>query len=238
MTLSELRTFQTELLSYDLDNVSGEDPTKEQQDAQLNRAMRAISKEIFIFDPQVSLKLTKDKLRYNLDDRKIVGKRVVRPYYVTVDGNKLRDAGGVDYGVWGFKEFVHEHPTWESASSGAPTKAVVYGAREVIVHLPPTAAIAGKLTNYIGGQVLANDLVEDSDDPSSEGIPVEIHEGIAILASIFAATPTVSAQEGLIRLAAQDKEWKALVNTVKSENRNLFHVGTRTDTPYRDVIDF
>ena len=228
MVLSELRALLTDLLAYDLDNYQGESPSDVELNAQINWALRALSKELFLFDPKVDFKLTTGEPRYRLDSRKVVSKRVVRPLYVTIDGNKLWNAQSDGYGMWGWEEFIGQHPTWEAATNGTPTKAVSYGAREIIIHIPPTATIAAQADNYIAGQVLANDLtgIGVLDDPSDQGIPAEVHESIAYLAAIYAATPNVTEQEGYARLAAYDKSWRASVKAIRNENHRLFHSGT------------
>lgn len=238
MVLSELRALQSNYLGYDLDNYLGESPGEDGQNGQINRALRVISKECFLFDPKVTFTVVAGQFRYSLDDRKtpVVSKRIVRPHYVTINGNKLWNADQTAYGVWGWQEFVHSNPKWEASSSGTPTKAVLFGAREVLLHLPPTAAVVSAGENFIAGQVLANDLVNDTDDPSDQGVPVEIHEAIAYLAAVYASEPNVTEQEGWVRVGRYDSQWTKMVRAIRNENRRLFDTGRKVQSTYADVI--
>lgn len=226
----------TDLLSFDLDNVKGETPSDAQLDAQINEALRFCSREIFLFDPLVKFKLRKDKAVYNLHDPAIVKKKVVRPFTVTVNGNKLYNARRDDWGTWAYDEFIDDHHTWEDASSGTPTKAVLYGSASLILHLPPTAAIAASAKNYIAGTVLARDLVSDDDDPTRDSIPTELHEAVVFRAAWKAALPNVSEAEGWRRMAEYKSEWKGPFKEARNQNMRLFGKGTRRTEYMPDYI--
>lgn len=238
MTLQELRSLLSSFNNYDLDNYLGGSPTAAGLNGQINRALRTVSKECFLFDPKVTFTLATGKLRYSLDDLKtpVVSKRVVRVHQVTVNKNKLWNADQDAYGVWGWQEFLHRHPKWESDANGTPTKAVVFGSREIILHLPPTATVVSDGNNFISGQVLANDLVQDTDDPSDQGIPVEVHEAIAYLAAVYSSEPNVTEQEGWARVGRFDSQWSKMARSIKNENRRLFDTGRKVQSIYADFI--
>lgn len=236
MVLSELRTLQTSFLDYDLDNFDGEEPTSVQQNAQINRALRTIGKELFIVDPKVGFSPKYNVDIYSLDKIGTVTKRVVRPFYVTINGNKLWNADETDYGMWGFQRFVQDFPTWESASTGTTSKAVIYGSRGLILHLRPSVEIEASTSNFIAGQVVPNDLVHDNDDPSDQGVPREIHEAIAYLAAVYAAMPNVTEQEGWARLQAFNKAWMEDVKIVRNENHRAWHTPDMKGTDWPDFI--
>lgn len=224
MDLSELRTYLTDLLSFDLDNVKAESPTDAQLDAQINEALRVISKAAWLFDPKVVLTLKLDTFIYNLQDLATVERTVVRPFQATINENKLWNKVQDAYGMWSWGEFVSQHPTWEDDTAGTPTKAVLYGSRRMIVHLAPTAAVVSAGENYVAGQVLAKALVAANDEPDE--IPVEAHEAIAHLAAYRAAMPSASAAEAWNRLDRYNRDWREVIKEVRNENRRIFLSGT------------
>ena len=238
MTLAELRDRTTKFLAYDLDNFEGETPTDPELDSQVNFAMRLMSREMHLVNPKVQLRLKANQSIVNYQDTDQVEQTVVRPYHVTIDGNKLWNARRDSYGLWTYGQFVQEHPTWESASSGTPTIAATFGSRQFILFEPASAAIAAQTDHYIAGQVLCNRLtgVRPYDDPARQGFPDEFHEGIAYLASVFAARPNVTEQEGLQRLAMFNAEWEAYCKAARNENRRLFSLHDPDRSDYADYI--
>ncbi len=226
MVLSELRTMLTELLSFDLDNVKGESPTDVELDGQINEAQSFASRETFLFDPKVPWTIKKDVSRYNLHDLTVMEKRIVRPYWATINGNKLYNARRDDYGIWTYGEFIDDHQTWEDDSSGTPTKVVLYNAANVILHLAPTATVVSTGKNYLAGHVLANDMT--ADDHSPEGFPEDMHEAIAFRAAWKAAIPQVTEAEGWRRLAEYERQWKEPLKELRNQNKRLFNKGSRS----------
>lgn len=236
MTLSELRTLQTNFLSLDLDNFAGESPSTSDQNAQINWAYRRIARKCCLIHPKIPMTLTADTALYSLANTAVWGsaRRMVDIYSVTINGVPLRDCLGRNYGMWTYREFMDRHPTWQTASSGVPTKALVVGAN-LLLHQPPTSAVVSAGDNYVAGQYIPADL--DGSTYDTPDLPDEIQPAIAYLAAIYAATPLATEPEMWTRLQAFGQAWVEMIDDISHQNRmTLMNPGSMAGDAFEDVM--
>ena len=236
MTLAELRTLQTNFLSLDLDNFAGEAPSSSDQNLQINWAYRRIARKCKLVHPKIPFTLAADTALYSLSDTAVWGtlRRMVDITQVTINGTMLRACDGVQYGLWTYREFIARHPSWQAASSGTPTKAVQYG-QNLLLHVPPTAAVVSAGNNYVAGQYIPPDL--DGATYNTPDLPEEIQPAIAYLAAIYAATPLATEPEMWTRLQAYGQGWTEMVDDIARANTDsLLDPGTVIGDSMPDIM--
>lgn len=236
MTLTELRTMQTAFLALDLDNFAGESPSSSDQNVQINWAYRRIARKCHLVHPKITFTLTADTALYGLSDTAVWGtlRRMVNISHVTINGVMLRACDQRQYGLWTPREFIDRYPTWQTASSGTPTKAVQYG-QNLLLHVPPTAAVVSAGNNYVAGQYIPPDL--DGVTYITPDLPEEIHPAIAYLAAIHAASPQASEPEMWTRLQAYGQAWTEMVDDIARMNKDsMANPGTVLGDAMADVM--
>src|SRR5687768_13984980 len=118
MTYAQMQTMLASFLGYDLDNYQGSAPTATQVAEQLNYAARFVSKEIYQFDPSVTLTLTIDTASYDLFGTAL-GKDVLEAKRVIINGVPLRKPNG-SVGLWSYQEVEDRYPQWRTQAHGLP----------------------------------------------------------------------------------------------------------------------
>lgn len=236
MTLAELRTLQTNFLALDLDNFAGESPSSADQNTQINWAYRRIARKCKLMHPKITMALTADTALYGLSDTAVWGtlKRMVDITHVTINGVMLRACDQRQYGLWTYREFIDRHPSWQTASSGTPTKAVQYG-QNLLLHVPPTSTVVSAGSNFVAGQYIPADL--DGSTYNTPDLPEEIQPAIAYLAAIYAATPLATEPEMWTRLQAFGQGWTEMVDDIARMNMDsLADPGTMVGDSMPDVM--
>jgi hypothetical protein len=193
MTTQEMMDEVVLLIKTHLHSYKADAPTDAQKLAVLNWAQIAVAKKIGFWHHGLTLTLVADQKEYNL--RTAASKRVTKPDYVIINGNKLKNAAGDAYGIWTIRELEREYPTWRSASSGTPGRAAYYN-QTLIIHQPPTAAIVSAGENYIAGRCLPAPLAVGVEPD----LPEESHMPLCLAAAVRHALPTCS----------EDYAWKLL----------------------------
>lgn len=208
---------------FDSDSMYGESPTDAQLVSLLNWGIQYTARFIRLYDPAVVLTLTADTAQYDLRSLSIVSKKVVRPYGVIINGNRLVNKKGDGYGVWTLGEFEREHPAWMGEAASTPVKAAFYG-KTLIVHQKPTQAIVDGGSNYISGTVLPIAKTNDSNGSTGKGtspdLPDELHEATVWITANKNALANASEAEGWKRLGAYRADWFEIANEVRIENEN------------------
>jgi|GEM_PF-4614236 len=225
MTLTETIQMLDDLSSYDLDPMYGTSPTQAQKIAVLNWAQRVVAKRAKLYDPSIAIALVAGQATYELRSLAADGRRVLKPSTVVVNGIPLRDASGEGYGLWSFGELERFHPQWRTAAASTPTKAVYVGDK-LVLHAPPSSAVVTAGNNYVSGTWLPKDLAP-ADLANQLGMPVELHESVALCAAAKWASPTVTEPTQIARIQAYTNDWMAIVDdhALDSEN-SLSHWGS------------
>ena len=163
----------------------------------------------------------------------VVDYRVVRPYFVTINGSILCRPDGYR-GMWTFEDLLSLRASWQSESDAVPTAAVRFSSNKMILSNPPTAAVVSGGNNYISGTILAPDLVNDADISI---LPVEAHESICYLAAIFAAEPLLAVDEAVMRVANFNKRAMSNLMEIRDENvRLISRIGTVQGQESEDLL--
>lgn len=220
MTLSELQTLLGQLTAMDLDNFAGESPSSSDTRAQLNAALRWVSRYIHLFNPKVTLTLTAGTQIYNIQDvtTPIVSHRCIRPLTCMINGARLYGEDRRSYGMWNYGAFIQAFPTWETVDDAAPFVALLYQEGKLILHPTPVAATVSAGNNFLASYVLAADLSASGDVPD---IPVDCHEAIACLAAVWASDPQIAEDEALQRVGRYNaRAYEALQDT-RNTNKNV-----------------
>lgn len=225
-----------DFMSLDLDNFRGETPTDNEKTEQINRAYRLIAKRCALYDPRIPFTLAADTYRYALhgtDYATYFTKRVVVPYYVTIEGYPLYNARQDDYGFWTMQELFSAYPTWQSDASATPRIAVNLGS-SILVYPKPSSASAALATHYIAGTYIPVDLSTDGSIPD---LPEEIHECLAFAAAEYAAKPVAVESEMWKRIAEFRGEWSDIVEDIRQTNLNAINAPSTFQTEtYPDVL--
>lgn len=193
MTYAQMQTQLADLLQYDLDNYQGASPSATDVAEILNRAARFISKQIYQYDPSISLTTTIDD--GDMDTfGSAFGKDVLEVKRVIINGVPLKAADG-SIGMWTLQEVERSYPQWRTATNGLPRVAFQVN-RTLYLYPKPAAAYSN---SYVAGQYLCATL-SGSDTALSYDLPDELHPAVVEMAAVYAANPTVSEPEGLQRL--------------------------------------
>ncbi len=217
MSTAELIARCRALVAYDLDSTLGPLPDpddgagNEGFDAgvvsYLNEASLVLARSAYLTDPAVALALTAGVGRYRLDGPAFAA-RVLVPYAVVLEGRRLANAAGNDYGLWTANELALAYPTWMSDASGTPTKAAVVGG-DLVLHPTPISSE----TAYVDAQVAPARLSADALDAVPD-LPEEMHPGIAAVAVYRACLPYSQSAAQVSRLNALFQEATATAEAV------------------------
>lgn len=224
MNVTNLVTMMTELASFDLSNFSmATDGTISNASAvaQLNKAQRRLSYYIKQFDHSIVTTLVADTANYDLRNTAVFAKPVIEPYRVIINGNTLLDASGKP-GLWTFNELERANPGFRADASGTPIRATFYGNTKMTLNPAPSAAVVTGGSNYMAGTYMAADL-NSSTMSATPDLPVELHEALAVKATVWAAIAVTARQEGWVRLQALDKDADAIIEQVRADNINALN---------------
>lgn len=210
MTLAELKTRLNQHLAADLDNYAGDTPSDDELEGQINFAIRAIGRAIFMVKP-VLVTVASGTSIVELDRQ---ATPIVQVFRVTVDGLYLMDYRDKP-GLMNFAEMEAEAEGWQLATkTGIPSRAIQLD-RRLYLWPKPTSEEAIVLT----AQVLPQALVLDTDVPD---LPLWVHEAIVTVAATYAADPHATEEEGLARLGRFDKRTMEMITGEGERNRELY----------------
>lgn len=222
MTFLQMQAMLADLLGYDLDNYQGASPSATDIAEQLNYAARLVSKEIYQFDPSITLTLTIDD--GDMDTfGSAFGRDVLEVKRVIINGVPLRKPNG-EVGLWSYQEVEDRYPQWRTQAHGLPRIAFQLG-RMLYVYPKPDSAYSNC---FVAGQYLCATL-SGSDTSLSYDLPDELHPAVVRLAADFAADPNVSESEGLLRL--QRYATKAGYDIKQERRRNMRLASSIGSTP-------
>jgi len=210
-----------EFLAYDLDNYKGASPTAAELTSQINIGVRFVSRQIYQFDPNITLTLDTTAIKQDLRDTTTprVSRKVLKPVAVYINGNPLYRADGRGIGLWSLDEFNRYRTNWRTQDAGTPNAAAFDG-RYLWLNPKPSAVLSN---NAIAGQYLAADLINSNDDSNPPDLPEELHEAVVRIAADFAADPNVSEQEGLQRLQRYAMKAGADIADIRRRNMRFAH---------------
>ncbi len=177
------------------------------------------------YDPAVTLTLstglTAITSKYNCRSTSVVGKRILKPRFVFINGNPLYDPYGKQ-GLWTLADLTKEHPQWRDETATTPRRAVWLPTNYLLLNGPTDSAY----TSYIEGWTLPDTLVVGQDDDTQLSAPEEDHSAIVRLAIAFGSMPMVSESEAWQRISAMDGFWRDAADRRKRESMSVF-LGTR-----------
>jgi len=239
MTLSEMRTLVGELLALDLDNFKGETPGAADLTTQLNAGLRWVSREIYLFNPKVTLTPVASQAIQNVQDTTtpVVTQKMIRVYSVTINGKKLRKYGTDQVGLWSYAQLETEYPSWEAHDAGVPVRAVQFNEGKIILDPAPSAQVISDGSNFLAGRVYAPPLVNGSGDSTEPDIPIDLHEAVCFVTAVYASDPQIAADEALQRVKRYSARAYDAIQETKSENQNMISRFSFSPTPYPDFID-
>lgn len=217
MTLAELRTELTQLLAYDLDNKAGDIPAASQLNAQINDALRTVSRAAFLVRQNIALTLPGNEWRFNL--------HTLTPTPVTV--LRIYNAGVpfLDYlgrpGVLTQPELAADYPMAESGLiTGIPDKAAQSDQYLTFNRKPAT-----NVPLILTAQVEATPLTADGQEPD---LPEWMHQAIAYQAAFEAAIPQVETEAGTARIQSYLQLAMSRIQDEAARNRTLWGMGSET----------
>ncbi|MBS1721400.1 MAG: hypothetical protein JSS66_00165 [Armatimonadetes bacterium] len=216
MTLSDLIGLQASFLVADLDNYAASGsltpPPSGSVVPQINYAVRAIGRMIRQFKPLVSFTVVPNVQSYNYQGSAFQ-LRMTEVISVTIAGSALKNWARQP-GLFSFPEIQKKYPSWATTVSGTPVAAFQLS-NELWLYPRPSSAFQA----YVAGFYIPPDLVNAADVPD---LPVELHESVAFLASVYAATPYVTEEEGLARIQAYNAAWAQFIRDTRERNDRMF----------------
>lgn len=183
MQLSELRTLVGQLQATDLDNYVGDSPSTSELNAQINRALRIISRHVEPLFGKVQLDITSGDQEVPLH-----GSKFARPM---LGVHRVHVSSGNWIDVVSYTAFDRD-TDWRFAASGTPSLAAV-----VSGNLTFDKAWSADATLYVQGPGRFAALVNDTDEPEFDDA---FHEAIAYVVALFAAEPSVTDATAMDRL--------------------------------------
>jgi hypothetical protein len=178
--------------------------------AAINRAYNRIAKYIRYFDPKITWTLTSAD-GYTMSRTTIFSKAVRVPYEVFFDSSKLP--------LYTLNEFVKRYTDYRwNATAGTPYVSY-WQAGKLYLHVPPDATAQTK-TCYVSGECYPIQFSASSTTDVPD-MPLELHETIAYLASVYAGEPTASDEVALMKLGGYSKQALADLNQVRDMNESL-----------------
>jgi hypothetical protein len=243
LTHAQLRTRIEQHTAFDLDNflangageVAAGDLT-----GLVNYGIRCVSVGARCnYDHKIVLTLAADTHVFDCRDitTPVVGKKVLEPRRVTINGKFLRNPNG-EYGMWTMPELENDCPSYQTYTSSKPSRAVWLPGNKLLLSRPPNAATVTDGNNFISGWHVAADIA--ASDSAQPDLPEELHEAVVDCAAIYAATPSASEAEGWQRLVAYTNRYNAIIDKYERINKALLigplsRRGARSDW-LRDVI--
>lgn len=192
----------------------------------VNRAIRRISRKLFLFSAQEDLHLHTDVDKYNMENSgsnattNDVGKAMWNPQYVYIKGSILVKADRSTWGFYDWKEFLTVAPHWWDQSlnaPGEPTMATWLNTMTLLLHPAPNQETVDDTDNYIAGFYMADDLsINEALDNTPDDFPVEVHESIGIMAAILKVHSGLGARE----------QWQVFQTMAASEAELVKEIGT------------
>lgn len=191
-------------------------PSTAEQVTLYNEANRTIAQQTrCLFDPRITLNLGEGAYAYSLRGNTL-GRKVDKVYRVEINGNYLKTADGLDYGLWTYADVVMGRPGWASAANGTPTAA--WQVSDVLYLNPAPDATIAATTGYVEATYLP--VAKGTGDVSEEGqLPEELHPAVAIEMALSVAEPSMTE-------AHQMRRWELL-----SARKNAICA------PYRERMD-
>lgn len=211
-----------DLQAYNLDNYKGPNPSDADLTAQLNWALRLVSRRVCLWDPAVifTLKASQATCRYDT----VTGAnarfayRIVRPHLVVIAGDTLYGPTGYP-GLWTMGEMDHLSPSWRSEGDGVPCRAIALPNHLRIWPAPDAATVAAG-NSWVSAQILAPDL-SATDDAAVPMLPEVLHEPLAMVAAFKSALPVASDASAWTMLKAFSQDAWAVVEEVRRENLSM-----------------
>jgi hypothetical protein len=223
-TLNQLRSDLSAHLQTDGDNFAGTAPATADLTKQINYAMRAIGRAMFLVKTQVPLATVIGTFKYELN---AMSPRPVRVLFVERGGIPFKDYENRE-GLYSFIELARDYPGFHTgAVAGTPTAATQ---QDMTLYLAPKPVAVETLT--MTAQVIPDDLVADGDIPD---LPLWVHEAIVYVAAIYAADPVVTGEEALARLARFEQ--RASARIAEEAARNMKQYGIEPDNKLGPVED-
>jgi hypothetical protein len=210
-------------------NYQGASPSATDVAEQLNYAARFVSRRIYQFDPSIAMTLTIDDGDMDLFGAAFT-RDVLEVKRVIVNGQPLRRPDG-RVGLWKYQEVEDRYPTWRSTPHALPRIAFQLD-RVLYVYPKPDSAYSN---SYVAGQYLCATLT-GSDTSLSYDLPDELHPAVVRLAADFAADPTVSEGDALMRL--QRYAGKASYDIDEARRRNMRLASAIGSTPGSSTPNF
>gem|GEM_PF-5926219 len=199
-------------MAADLDNFHGEAPVNADLDQQINRAYRAVARRIGWYQMGVALTLSANVWIYDLEDvafaRPMLAVEIVR-----IDGVPLMDWRQKP-GMLSQAEMDATYPGWPAGGTAGTIVGASQIGRKLYVYPKPNAGGTAHVDGYALPVLL-------SDANTTSELPEALDAPIVALAAIYAATPQVSEEEGLARLASYDAAASAEIESFASANREM-----------------
>jgi hypothetical protein len=223
MTLAQLRTDLLSHLSVDGDNFAGDAPVQGDLTRQINYGVREVGRALFIVKSGVALNTVANQVSYDLGPL-----RVVRVIYVHRTGVPFKGYNGRP-GLYSYEEANGDFEGWQDGgSAGTPNAALQLGAK---LYLMPKPSGAEALT--MTAQVLPPPLVGNDDVPD---LPEWTHEAIVYVAAVYAAQPTTTGEEAMVRLAQYSQKASQAIAEEGTRNREMYGIqGDDRSGPRRET---
>ncbi|MBS1826521.1 MAG: hypothetical protein JST93_14490 [Acidobacteria bacterium] len=196
MTLSELRTLATYLLTYDQDTYI-ESPSNSDWNALINQGIRAIARRLYLYEPKIILTTSAGVGRYDISDTTAFERKMLDVDKVVVSGAVLKNERSAQGLYSSIDWFDAKNPTWRTASNGTPTAAILLG--QVLTFDKPASGVIAN--TFVSGRFIPNDLSADGQSPL---LPTELHELVAYFAAVKFSFPNATEDEQWNRIKALD----------------------------------
>lgn len=199
-------------------NYAGDTMSDAQALLQINRAIRLMSKDLKQWDSLIAVTLVVGTRSHSIRSTNVFARKIVKPFYLVINGNPLWDASGKRFGFFTIHEADRYYPDWRTRTEDTTFAAILSGNEKITYLPPPNAAVVSAGNNYIAGTYMAADLTALSETPD---IPEEFHECLAAMAATFASG---ALGEGEIwnRIKAINMDWHELVQDHAAINENAF----------------
>lgn len=168
MVLSQILSWM-KVCSQKLPNVYGNIPNNDELVRLLNLAMERFARDFHIVDPMVTLTLSTPGERfYDLQDLTVVGRRVLEPHSVYINGVNIkpRPFYSGDAGVASLEQLQILHRNWRTEEPGPPTIAAWVNNRRLILSPPPDQATIDAAQNFIQGIIIPGAIGADGYQPA------------------------------------------------------------------------
>lgn len=208
---------------YDIGLFYGASPTNAQKMYLINWAARLMALKIKLYRPDLELTLTADTYRYNLQDLTIVERKVIEPYGVYINGNRLRNQSGQRPGLWPMAELERQYPAFWTHDADVPARAA-FMAPDIYLHPKPSASVVSAGNNFLAATVFPLDRTADSDVSTGLStqldLPLQLHEACVFLAAVKGGVQQASENDAWQRLQAYNSEWIEIAQQIATKNAN------------------